>query len=111
MKLVITGKELRKLEQAEEPCQKPWDSDSLRLVVFSDYRVQDISLLLEFVRSLHPAPHLLLYAGDDVERFHDGTRNFFEELATTATHGLCAAIGNDSAMRSRGSIEGSSHIR
>jgi len=98
MKLVINGKKLRTLEQVGEPCRKPLDSESLRLVVFSDYRVQDISLLLEFVKNLQPAPQLLLYAGDDVERFQDGKRNLFEELAATATHGLCAVIGNDSAI-------------
>ena len=105
MKLVITGKEMRMLEQAGEPCQKRWDSESLRLVVFSDYRVQDISLLLDFVRRLQPVPQLLLYAGDDVERFQYGERNFFEELAATATHGLCAVVGNDSAIRHEDSSE------
>ena len=105
MKLVINGKELRRLEQVGEPCEKPWDSESLRLVVFSDYRVQDISLLLDFVKSLQPAPQLLLYAGDDVERFQEDSRNFFEELAATATHGLCAVIGNDSATQHEDSSE------
>ena len=105
MKLVINGKELRTLEQVGKPSQKPWDSLTLRLVVFSDYRVQDISLLLDFVKSLQPAPQLLLYAGDDVERFQEGSRNFFEELAALATHGLCAVIGNDSAIQHEDSIE------
>jgi uncharacterized protein YprB with RNaseH-like and TPR domain len=105
MKLVINRRELRTLEQVGKPSQKDWDSKSLRLVVFSDYRVQDISLLLDFVRSLQPAPQLLLYAGDDVERFQEGPRNFFEELAATATHGLCAVIGNDSATQHEDSGE------
>lgn len=97
MKLVINGKELKALEQVGEPCQKAWDSESLRLVVFSDYRVQDIPLLVEFVKNLQPTPQLLLYAGDDVERFQEDSRNLFEELAATTLHGLCAVIGNDSA--------------
>jgi len=105
MKLVINRRELKTLERVVKPYQKPWDSESLRLVVFSDYRVQDISLLLDFVRSLQPAPQLLLYAGDDVERFQEGSRNLFEELAATATHGLCAVIGNDSAAQHEDSSE------
>jgi Icc-related predicted phosphoesterase/uncharacterized protein YprB with RNaseH-like and TPR domain len=100
MKLVITGKELLTLEKVLAPCKKPWQSESLRIAVFSDYRVQDIPLLLEFLKSLNPPPDLLLYAGDDVERFQEGERNFFEELAATATHGLCAVVGNDSAVPS-----------
>ncbi|HET6842372.1 MAG TPA: ribonuclease H-like domain-containing protein [Candidatus Angelobacter sp.] len=70
-------------------------SHTLRIVAFSDYRVQDISLLLEYVRSLEPPPDLLLYAGDDVERFQTNSRNFFEQLAACAVNGLCAVIGND----------------
>jgi uncharacterized protein YprB with RNaseH-like and TPR domain/calcineurin-like phosphoesterase family protein len=95
--LLATFRQLRTLEKVEKPCRKKWDSDVLRIVAFSDYRVQDISLLVEFLGSLKPAPDLLLYAGDDVERFHSASRNLFQQLAATVTHGLCAVIGNDSA--------------
>lgn len=44
---------------------------------------------------LHPKPNLILYGGDDVERFQTGRQNFFEELASLSTHGLCAVLGND----------------
>jgi Icc-related predicted phosphoesterase len=71
------------------------DVRDLRLVVFSDYRVQDVSLLVEFLKQLEPRPDLILYAGDDVERFHVGSTNFFEVLASLTTDGLCAVIGND----------------
>ncbi len=84
----------------KKPCQKPFGSDALRIVAFSDYRVQDHSLLLEFIRTLQPTPNLILYAGDDVERFHTGSRNFFEELAALSTHGLCAVVGNDAPPHS-----------
>lgn len=40
-----------------------------RIVAFSDYRIQDIELLLDFVGTLKPKPDLLLYGGDDVSRF------------------------------------------
>jgi hypothetical protein len=47
----------------------------------------------------HEQRYLLLYAGDDVERFQNETRNFLEEITTTAMHGLCTVIGNDSATQ------------
>ncbi len=89
------ARQLRELESVRNPCVKPSDLDLLKIVVFSDYRVQDISLLLNFMTGLRPSPNLILYAGDDVERFHSKSKNFFEQLAATATHGLCAVIGND----------------
>jgi Icc-related predicted phosphoesterase/uncharacterized protein YprB with RNaseH-like and TPR domain len=92
---VPSRSELKNLEAVDKPCQKPFDSDVLRIVAFSDYRVQDISLLLDFIKKLQPIPNLILYAGDDVERFHNGGTNFFEQLAALSTHGLCAVLGND----------------
>jgi len=93
--LTATGRQLKTLESVGLPNRKSWDSDSLRIVAFSDYRVQDIAVLLDFLRGLQPPPHLLLYAGDDVERFRNGSQNCFAQLAAIATHGLCAIIGND----------------
>jgi Icc-related predicted phosphoesterase len=92
---VPSRRELKRLESVGKPVEKPLDSEALRIVAFSDYRVQDISLLLDFIRELHPRPNLILYAGDDVERFHTQSENLFEHLATTSTHGLCAVLGND----------------
>jgi len=92
---VPSRRELKSLEAVGKPCQKPFDSDVLRIVAFSDYRVQDISLLLDFVKKLLPTPNLILYAGDDVERFHSRNDNLFEQLAALSTHGLCAVLGND----------------
>ncbi len=40
-----------------------------RIVAFSDYRVQDTNLLVDFVKGLDPRSDLILYAGDDVDRF------------------------------------------
>lgn len=88
-------RELKSLEAVGPPIQKTFDSDVLRILAFSDYRVQDISQLLEFIKGLQPKPNLILYAGDDLERFHTETRNLFEELASFSTHGFCAVLGND----------------
>jgi len=90
--------QLKALESVEMPTRKSWDSDSLRIVAFSDYRIQDIALLLDYLREMQPAPDLLLYAGDDVERFRDGSRNRFTQLAAIATCGLCAIVGNDTEV-------------
>ena len=68
--------------------------DVLRLVAFSDYREQDISLLLQFLSKLRPKPHLILYAGDDGERFHSNQGNRLAQLASCASYGLCAVLGN-----------------
>ncbi len=95
---IVTAKQLKELERVDEPQRYAHDSEHLRIVAFSDYRVQDIPLLLEWLKGLSPAPDLLLYAGDDVERFQNGSRNFFEQLAATAAYGLCAVIGNDSPI-------------
>lgn len=94
-KIVATSRQLRALERVAKPCFRKQDSDALRIVAFSDYRVQDILLLLQFIRDLKPGPDLLIYAGDDVERFHTDSQNLLEQLAAASMHGLCAVIGND----------------
>ena len=71
-------------------------SGQFRMVVFSDYRVQDIGLLYEFVHAMNPSPDLILYGGDDIERFRTPTDvNWFERLASLSRFGLCGVIGND----------------
>jgi Icc-related predicted phosphoesterase/uncharacterized protein YprB with RNaseH-like and TPR domain len=82
-------------QAVDRTCRLKFDSDVLQIVAFSDYRVQDISLLLDFVKQLRPKPNLILYAGDDVKEFHRGSDNYFEQLAALSTHGLCPVLGND----------------
>ena len=97
-----SARQLKALERLEKPICRECDSDTLRIVAFSDYRVQDISRLLSFIGTLQPAPHVILYAGDDVIRFHCGRQNLFSRLAEKATYGLCAVIGNDCDARNGG---------
>ncbi len=91
-------------------------SGPLRLVVFSDYRVQDIELLIEELSKLEPRVDLILYAGDDTMRFRppDG-RNLFEAVASQARYGLCAVVGNDDEPSVRKLVSGKSvlnvHLR
>jgi Icc-related predicted phosphoesterase len=80
---------------------------TLSLLVFSDARVQDLSILIEHVASLAPRPDFILYAGDDVDRFHPGKGvNYFAQLAALSTFGLAAVIGNDDARHASRLIVG-----
>jgi len=84
-------------------------SGSLRLVAFSDYRVQDIGLLIEELSTLQPRPDLILYAGDDIGRFQSASgENLFEVIASRSRHGLCAVPGNDDKPSVRELIRGKS---
>ena len=79
----------------------------LRLIAFSDCRVQDPELILRWVAARAPRPHLILYAGDDIRRFHpDDETNYFERLAQHAEFGLCAVAGNDDEPSVRRLIRG-----
>jgi CRISPR/Cas system endoribonuclease Cas6 (RAMP superfamily) len=41
----------------------------LKILAFSDYRVHDFKPLLEYVKNLKEKPDIIIYAGDDIERF------------------------------------------
>lgn len=83
----------------------PHATASLDLIAFSDYRAQDIPTLIAHIDS-QPRAHLILYGGDDLDRFHADGRNYFEELAARSVYGLCAVAGNDDQESARGYIPG-----
>lgn len=84
-------------------------SGPLRLVAFSDYRVQDIEVLRDELSKLEPPADVVLYAGDDIRRFRPSFRkNLFEMLACRARYGLCAVAGNDDEPPVRKLISGKS---
>jgi Icc-related predicted phosphoesterase len=70
-------------------------SGPLHLVAFSDWRVQDISLLVEEISKFPTKPDLILYGGDDISRFRERGKNLFEHLARCSNYGICAVAGND----------------
>ncbi|MGA2663607.1 MAG: TM0106 family RecB-like putative nuclease [Nitrososphaerales archaeon] len=41
----------------------------MRVLAFSDYRIQDVDVLLDFVQRMDKKPDLILYGGDDIDRF------------------------------------------
>ncbi len=80
-------------------------NDSLRLIAFSDFRVQDLDSLVRFLKS-QVQPDLILYGGDDVRRFHETGANLFERLAEISRYGICAVAGNDDPPDLRNLITG-----
>lgn len=82
--------------QAEiKPVKVGEHSGPLRLVAFSDWRVQDITLLAEEIAKFPAKPDLILYGGDDISRFREQGKNLFEDLAPCSNYGICAVAGND----------------
>lgn len=71
--------------EAEPPQFSDPNAQLTRIVAFSDYRVQDINLLIEFLRSLNPTPDLILYSGDDVDRFGSYSVESLRRLLALAT--------------------------
>jgi Icc-related predicted phosphoesterase len=67
----------------------------LRILAFSDWRVQNIDDLIELVKHIDEQIDVIIYAGDDTARFLQNGINKFEELAKYSKYGLFGVIGND----------------
>lgn len=68
----------------------------MRLLCFSDWRVQPIEDVYRFARNLEELPDFILYAGDDLGRFFEEGVNHFSELAEyTKQNKVLAVAGND----------------
>lgn len=85
----------------------------MKILAFSDWRIQNIEKLIEYVKELSKKPDFIIYAGDDIGRFNKipekeipeqfkkiyansfPNKNYFEELAKHSKHGLLAVAGND----------------
>lgn len=79
----------------------------LRLLAIADLRVQSLPELIAWVRRRPTSPDLLVYAGDDVDRFRPQHGvNYWTELAGCATYGLVAVRGNDDDPRYTPAIVG-----
>jgi Icc-related predicted phosphoesterase len=76
-------------------------------VAFSDCRVQDLAAIVSWIAGRPEKPDLIIYAGDDVERFvPDPQTNYFEQLAALSTYGIVAVVGNDDLPDYRDLIRG-----
>lgn len=78
---------------------------SLRAIVFSDWRVQSFESLIRFIKQ-QSKPDVILYAGDDIERFQQGKQNLFVQLAKLSRYGVFAVAGNDDPPDTRKLISG-----
>jgi len=96
----------------------------MRICAFSDWRVQSIEALIEYLRRMDKKPDIIVYAGDDISRFNkipeenipdkliepylesSPQKNYFEEIASLSRHGLCAVAGNDDLPFVRYAIRG-----
>lgn len=68
----------------------------MRLLAFSDWRVQDIDSIFNFIKGLDKPVDFIVYGGDDVARFEDNHVNYFTELAKYTTQKKVLAVaGND----------------
>lgn len=68
---------------------------SIRVLAFSDWQVQEISDVFQFIGGIEPVD-LVLYAGDDIGRFEEEGLNFFSELSKyTRSNQVLAVAGND----------------
>lgn len=89
---------------------------NMRILAFSDWRIQNTEKLIEYIRVLDKKPDIIIYGGDDLERFNKlsdsdllnlpdlfkdvyfkkfPSKNYFEELASLSKYGLLAIAGND----------------
>ncbi|KXA92046.1 hypothetical protein AKJ66_04775, partial [candidate division MSBL1 archaeon SCGC-AAA259E22] len=66
-----------------------------RILAFSDYRIQDLDRLLRYVRRNNSVYDVFVYAGDDVRRFVEEGKNYFEEIGKHSKHSVLAVVGND----------------
>lgn len=98
----------------------------MKLIAFSDWRIQSIEKLIEFLQRLNEKPDYIIYAGDDIARFNkvgdrsrkdsvssiihrgevDRYKNYFEEIAKFSVHGLLVVSGNDDLPFVRSAIRG-----
>lgn len=68
----------------------------MRILTFSDWRIQSIDSIFQALEQLDAPVDLILYAGDDVSRFQEDDRNVFSELADETRLGkVLAVLGND----------------
>lgn len=82
-------------------------AQALRIVAFSDCRVQDIEAIVSWVARLSEEPDLIIYTGDDIRRFVPNSEtNYFEQLASLSRYGLVAVMGNDDLPKNRSLIQG-----
>ncbi len=68
----------------------------MKILALSDWRVQPIEDIFEFIDDYKRPIDAIVYAGDDIRRFQDEWKNYFAELAQrTKRKRVFGVIGND----------------
>ncbi|MEM3873445.1 MAG: hypothetical protein QXE05_12875 [Nitrososphaeria archaeon] len=70
----------------------------LKILAFSDYRVHNIDALLNFVKGLKEKPDLIVYAGDDVDRFAPLPEGLFQFIFNHNDELKEALVSDDERM-------------
>ena len=79
----------------------------MRILAFSDWRVQKINDVFSFVQDLEDPVDFILYGGDDIGRFEEEGVNHFAELSKYTKHRkVLAVIGNDDLPEVKRVLEG-----
>jgi len=65
-----------RLELLRKTVTVPYRGKNLKVVAFSDWRVQEIGALIRFLRA-QKKPDLIVYAGDDIRRFRPPGKKLF----------------------------------
>jgi Icc-related predicted phosphoesterase/uncharacterized protein YprB with RNaseH-like and TPR domain len=83
---------------------------NMKLLAVSDWRVQDINLLYEALDARGDID-AIVYAGDGLDRFHDGDTNHLAELGAVTTAGDVFAVrGNDDSPSTTAPIFEASNV-
>jgi len=83
----------------------------MKIIAFSDWRVQNINKLIKFINGLDFKPDVIVYSGDDILRFNKLPKrylpkefaescratktNYFQKLAKLSKTGMLVIAGND----------------
>lgn len=84
----------------------------LTILAFSDYRIHDLGLLENKIDTLNIPIDIILYGGDDTERFIEKDEkgkiiiNHFQVLANKSRYGIGVVIGNDCSKKDFRLIKG-----
>ena len=89
----------------------PHSGSSLRIVAFSDWRVQDIRELIASSRPRKRGPTSFYTRATTFKRFRPAGRNLFQQIGKLSANGLCAVAGNDDPPACRDLIAGSMYTR
>jgi Icc-related predicted phosphoesterase/uncharacterized protein YprB with RNaseH-like and TPR domain len=80
--------------------------DELRMLLLSDCHNQPLPEILDRIRQFPNPIDAILYGGDGLYRFNDGSTNYLDALADESNLGLFVVAGNDDPSGKESYIEG-----